>query len=53
MDIQQSLRKQIDDISSSGLSKDEKWAKKLELARELGRILLEENQKALSFHTGL
>lgn len=46
MDKYHSLIKQIKDISSSNLAKEEKWAKTLELARELGRIILEEKSNS-------
>lgn len=44
VDIQQALKNEIHNIQLSDLSKDEKWAKIVELARELGRILLEGDQ---------
>ncbi|MHB8157765.1 MAG: hypothetical protein ACYDEQ_10310 [Desulfocucumaceae bacterium] len=44
MDIQQALKDEIQNIRLSDLSKNEKSAKIIELARELGRILLEGDQ---------
>ena len=52
MDVQ-TLKDEIQNIRLSDLSKDEKSAKIIELARELGRILLEGDQKDPGCGTGL